>query len=225
MKYPLAIFDFDGTLADSLPQLLSIFNRLAEEFRFNKIGEEDIKTLQTLDVRQVLKSLRIPFWKLPRIMHQLRQHMWNEADQIGLFPGINEFLNRLVNHRVRLAIVSSNSWKNIQQILGPHNAELFEFAECDASIFGKRPKLRKVIRNSGANPSRTIYIGDEVRDLLAASAEGLAFGAVAWGYTPVNLFMLHRPQEVFQTVSEMGDKLTQPAAGRAADSSPASDFL
>lgn len=218
MKYQLAIFDFDGTLANSLPRMLKIFNRLAEEYRFRKIADEDIETLRTLEIRQMLKKLGIPFWKLPGIARRLRQLISSETDQIALFPGVDEFLKHLMERGIRLAIVSSNSWENIQQILGPQNSALFDFTECSASIFGKRPKLRKVLRKSGITHAHSIYIGDEVRDLHAAKAEKLPFGAVTWGYTPVNIFTPHQPQEIFDSVADMSDKLTRPLAIETADS-------
>lgn len=207
MKYPLVIFDFDGTLADSLPCFLGIMSRLADEYGFRKPEVSEIEQLRAVDAKQLFKSLGIPFWKLPGITRRIRQLMAAEVDQVSLFPGIEEFLRRLTAQGFQLAIVSSNSWDNVRSILGPQNAVLFQHAECEASIFGKRPKLRKVLRKLGQSPERAIYIGDEIRDLQAAHAERLAFGAVTWGHTPVDAFLPHGPQEVFESVERMTETL------------------
>ena len=58
MKYPLIIFDFDGTLADSLPQLIRILNRLAEKYRFEAIDTDQIDAFRGLEVRQLLKRMK-----------------------------------------------------------------------------------------------------------------------------------------------------------------------
>jgi len=207
MKYPLVIFDFDGTLADSLSCFLGIMSRLADEYGFRKLEGPEIEQLRAVDAKQLFKCLGIPFWKLPAITRRIRQLMAAEVDQVSLFPGIEEFLQRLTTRGFQLAIVSSNSWDNVRSILGPQSASLFQQAECEASIFGKRPKLRKVLRKSGLTPERAIYIGDEIRDMQAAHAERLAFGAVTWGHTPADLFLPHGPQEVFETVEMMTEKL------------------
>lgn len=208
LKYELAVFDFDGTLADSLPRLLGIFNRLAERYRFQKITPADAQELRVLDMRQALKRLRIPLWRVPIISWQVRKLARAETADISLFPGIRELLPRLAERGVQLGMVSSNSWENIERVLGPQLAGLFRHVECNASIFGKRPKLRKVARKSGVSADRILYIGDELRDLHAARAERLPFGAVTWGYTPEKVFREHAPEEVFHTVTEMGAWLT-----------------
>ena len=207
MKYPLVIFDFDGTLADSLPCFLGIMDRLSEQHGFRKIAVHDLEAMRRFDARQLFQHLGIPFWKLPGLTRQIRRLMAEHVDEVSLFPGIEDFLRRLLGQGVDLAIVSSNSWENIRRILGPENTLLFQHTECEASIFGKRPKLRRVLRKSGHTPDRAIYIGDEIRDLQAAHAEGLAFGAVTWGHTPADQFRSHGPQEVFETVEQMTAKL------------------
>ncbi len=41
MKYKLAIFDFDGTLADSFPWFLSVFNTVADRYRFKRVEQHE----------------------------------------------------------------------------------------------------------------------------------------------------------------------------------------
>lgn len=207
MKYPLAIFDFDGTLANSLPCFLEIMRRLSDQHGFRRIEDHELETLRTADTRQFLKHIGIPFWKLPLLVLQVRSAMTEVAHEVPLFPGIVEFLDQLTAAGIELAIVSSNSWENVKTVLGPDHATKFRFTECEASLFGKRPKLRKVLRQAGVTADKAIYIGDEIRDLQAAHAEGIAFGAVTWGHTPRDVFRPHSPQEVFETVESMTEKL------------------
>jgi phosphoglycolate phosphatase-like HAD superfamily hydrolase len=53
MKYKLAIFDFNGTLADSFPFFLSVVNKLADKHKFKKIDSSEIETLRGYDASKV----------------------------------------------------------------------------------------------------------------------------------------------------------------------------
>lgn len=82
------------------------------------------------------------------------------------------------------------------------------------SIFGKAVRIRKVLQQSGASPQGTIFIGDELRDLEAAQKAGIAFGAVAWGYTDVGAFQERAPQEVFSFVRVLSLEILIEPGGR-----------
>jgi len=75
------------------------------------------------------------------------------------------------------------------------------------SIFGKRAHLRKVLKLSGVAHDEAIYIGDQVTDLEAAPAEGLAFGGVAWGYTDPAQLEAAGAEHTFRHVSEIAQLL------------------
>ena len=209
MKYPLVIFDFDGTLANSLPQFAHNLHRLADQYGFRKLSTAEMEELRSVDLRQLLRTMKISFWKLPFIVRRIRKMMNEQINQISLFPGIDQSLQRLVDSGIRLAIVSSNSQDNVQQILGPVNSKRFQFMECSVSLFGKRSRLRRVLRNAQVAAEQAIYVADELRDLQAAKAEKLAFGAVSWGYVPGPTFSQHHPDELFDSAADMTDKLTR----------------
>lgn len=207
MRYRMALFDFDGTLADSFSFFLVVFNRMADELRFRRIEEHEVDALRGQSPRQLMAHLRMPAWKLPRVAREMRRHMAREIDQIKLFPGVDELLRELSRRGIRLGIVTSNSQGNVRQILGPENAALIQCYECGASILGKRPKLRAALRKSGIPAAEAIAIGDEIRDLEAAHAEGIAFGAVSWGFANPEALRAHYPEEVFASLEDILRKL------------------
>ncbi|HSK79677.1 MAG TPA: HAD hydrolase-like protein [Thermoanaerobaculia bacterium] len=124
MRYRLALFDFDGTLADSFSWFLSVVNRLADEHRFRRMEEHEVESRRGLAARQMVAHLGVPAWKLPRIARGMRQHMAREIGQIQLFPGVDELLSELSRRGIRLAVVTSNSIDNVRQVLGPGTAAL-----------------------------------------------------------------------------------------------------
>lgn len=203
MRYKLLIFDFDGTLADSFSWFLRVANQAADRYGFLRIDEASREALRGQDARQIIRHLRLPAWKMPLVARFMRRQMHIDAGAIPLFAGTDEMLDELARRGVRLAIVSSNSEQNIRRILGPRLADLIQHYGCGASLFGKPRLLRRVLRAAGVQPAEALCIGDEIRDLRAATAVGIPFGAVAWGYTRIEALEAHAPREVFSDVGEI----------------------
>jgi len=183
----LAIFDFDGTLADSLPFFLSVFNTIADRHGFRRIdtAPEHVATLRHLSVRQMMDRVGMPAWKLPLASRSFIAMMRESAHAVPLFDGIPEALRHLAAHGVRLAVVSSNAEHNVRVVLGPELAALIGRYECGMSIFGKASRLRAVLREAGVAPREALFIGDQGTDREAAHTAGVAFGAVDWGYATI----------------------------------------
>ena len=102
MRYRLALFDFDGTLADSYPWFLGQLNQLADQHRFRRIEEHEVETLRGQSARQVLEALGVALWKVPRIARQVRREMAADIHAINLFPGMDQVLRGLAGQGVEL---------------------------------------------------------------------------------------------------------------------------
>jgi phosphoglycolate phosphatase len=182
MRYRLAIFDFDGTLADSFPWVLRAMDDVADRFKFRRVREGEMEELRYLDAREVMRRLGVPRWKLPMIARYVRTRMAADVEQISLFPGAGPMLDELAGAGLRLAVVSANGEQTIRTVLGPHGRHVSAISG-GVSLFGKRGKLLRMSRLAGVAPGKAIVIGDEIRDLNAAKAARMAFGAVSWGLT------------------------------------------
>jgi phosphoglycolate phosphatase len=212
MRYRLAIFDFDGTLADSFPWFVQVMNEAADLYRFRRVDPADAQSLRGLDARRVIEHVRLPAWKLPLVARWMRRRMAADIGSIALFPGVDEMLRTVSAAGVRIAIVTSNSAANVRRVLGPENAARVELYGCGASLFGKRRKLRQVLRQARVAAADALCIGDEIRDLHAARAEGIAFAAVAWGYTTADGLAAHRPDLLLTRVEEIAEAMGIPGA-------------
>jgi phosphoglycolate phosphatase len=201
MKYRLAIFDFDGTLADSFPFFIRVFNQLAEHHGFKRIDPDFAPAFRHYNARQMMEKVGLPAWKLPFVAKSYISLMRHNAASIPLFEHIDDMLLHLADKGVTLAIVSSNSCDNVSRILGPANTKLISHFECGMSIFGKPARIRKVLKKTGIPCREVIYIGDQVTDLEAARKEKVAFGAVSWGYATIESLREHSPDEEFDSVS------------------------
>lgn len=200
-KYKLAIFDFDGTLADSFPFFLSVFNDLAGQHGFKQIDMAAVPGFRHCSARQMMKHVGLPQWKLPLVAASFTSMMKREAANIRLFAQVDEMLLHLSNEGVHLSVISSNSYDNVFRVLGPENKKLINHFECGMSIFGKASKIKKLLKETGIPPNHAIYIGDQVTDLEAARKAGVAFGAVAWGYGAIESLRSHSPEQEFGHIS------------------------
>lgn len=203
MKYDIAAFDFDGTLADTMPWFNSILNTVADKYGFRKIDAAERDQLRHRDAAEILKFLGIPLWKLPAIMAHVRTLMQEIDPSVHMFDGIPDALARLKAAGVRLAVVSSNSLENVRRVLGPDTATLFDDYECGTDLFGKAAKIDRLLKRHDTAPERFLLVGDEMRDIDAARKAGVRVGSVAWGYNHVDALRERGPDELIMQVADL----------------------
>ncbi len=92
MKYRLVIFDFDGTLADSFPFFVQVFNQLAEQHGFKGIDPDLAPTFRHYNARQIMEQVGMPDWKLPFVVKSFISLMRQHAASISLFEHIDDLL-------------------------------------------------------------------------------------------------------------------------------------
>jgi phosphoglycolate phosphatase len=202
LPYSLIIFDLDGTLADSFPWFRRHVNGVADRFAFRRVADEDVEGLRHADSREILARLEVPRWKLPAIARHMRQLKAQHLKDIPLFDGVETMLRTLSVSGFRLALVSSDSEANARRQLGDL-AALFSQFDCGASVFGKARKYRRVIRRAGLKREAVISIGDEVRDIEAARAAGIACGAVRWGFASPEALRARTPDLMFERMEDI----------------------
>jgi phosphoglycolate phosphatase len=203
MSYRLAIFDFDGTLADSFPFFISVFNQIADQHGFRRVDAAEAQDLRHHDTRAIMRHVGMPAWKLPLASRSFIGLMRDNAARIPLFEGVREALHTLDREGVRLAIVSSNSEQNVRLVLGPQLGALFGHYECGMSVFGKAGRIRKVVQRAAVPAAHALYVGDQALDAEAARKAGVAFGAVSWGYAPIEALRRVAPEREIGSPAEL----------------------
>ncbi|HEX6000671.1 MAG TPA: HAD hydrolase-like protein, partial [Hyphomicrobiaceae bacterium] len=207
MRFSLVILDLDGTLADSLPWFRRQVNDVADTFGFRRVAEEEEADLRNINARELLQHLQIPRWKLPLIARHMRRLKSEHLAEIPLFPGAAEMLQELKAGGLRLALVTSDSLDNARKLLGEECVSLMSDLSCGASLFGKARRFRRVLRRAGVPPERAIAIGDEVRDIEAARAVGIACGAVTWGYAAPQSLRAMQPDLLLERMGDIAVSL------------------
>jgi phosphoglycolate phosphatase len=209
MPYALVIFDLDGTLVDSFPFFMRNLNEVADRYGFRKVAADEVEALRHGSTSEILAKLEIPRWKLPRLARHFRQLKAEQAASIPLFPGVAEMLQALSESGLQLALVSSDSEANARRKLGPA-AALFAHYDCAAALFGKPSRFRRVLKRARIDAAQAIAIGDETRDIEAARANGMACGAVTWGYAAPKALRERQPDLVFTEIADIPRALLTP---------------
>jgi HAD superfamily hydrolase (TIGR01549 family) len=202
MPFKLVVWDFDGTLADSLPTAVGIFNRLAPEMGFKPLV--DVTTARGLSTRQFLRQQGISFWRLPRLVRKYQAAAAEEADKLKLVTGLSAALAALASAGVRLGVLSSNREDNIRRCLRANGAEQhFAFVVGYPRLFGKAKALKRIMRAERITRSEVLYIGDELRDVEAAKKAGVKVAAVTWGFHTTDLLRTGAPDFVVSEPNEL----------------------
>ena len=202
------IFDFDGTLADTIDILLSITNRLSAEFGFKSATKEELAQLSNLNSWQILQYSGISIFKFPLLIRRLKAELHSQVPHIQLFPGIKEVLLELKKRGFQLGIITSNSRENVLGALEKNGLQdTFTFIY-SGSTFGKHKVINKWLRIENIHTEKVVYVGDEIRDIDAAKKTGIKVIAVGWGFnSPQALaaqnpnFLIERPQELIEIIN------------------------
>jgi phosphoglycolate phosphatase len=207
MKYKVAIFDFDGTLADSFPFFLGILDELADKYHREHVTPEQLSELRKMTTSELLKFFHFPMWRLPFIGRNVNNQMSQNINQISMFEGMEALIQDLASLGMILVVVSSNSYQNVVRVLGD-NASLFSHFECGSALMGKKKRFKRVLKKLNVDPAEVISIGDEIRDLEASKKMDIAFGAVTWGFADPEAFVSRDPDHIFYSVSDISTVLT-----------------
>jgi len=197
------IFDFDGTIADSINLGIELYNELAEKYGFLKINKEDFEYLRNLSVIEKCKALHVPLFKLPVFGIEFMKNYRQALDSLKTFDGINEVIYELKHKGYRLNIISSNSHENVSEFLKKNGIDLFDSIDCINSIFGKDKAIRSFIKKHSVNKEELVYIGDENRDIDACKVNSIKCIAVSWGVDSIELLKRAGPDFIVSSPPEI----------------------
>lgn len=198
------IFDFDGTIADSFPLIVELFYELTGQPAIT--DEQRINRLRQLSLRQVLKELDVPLVRMPMLLIRGKALMQQRIDEVKPFPGIKKALEALRDDGHRLFILSSNSEANIRIFLQKERlADYFEHIQGGAGVLHKARALKKIIHKYNLDPAQSFYIGDEVRDIVAAHKVDVRIVSVAWGFNGREALAAYEPFALLYRPAELVD--------------------
>jgi 2-phosphoglycolate phosphatase len=182
------LFDFDGTLADTAPDLAAAANRLLAEQGQEPLPLERLRPFASAGARGLVhaafgvkpgdaeyEALRESFldFYAERVCHETR-----------LFPGIAELLRELRRREIRWGIVTNKSTRFTEQIVLALRLEP-DCVACGDTTPHLKPHPASLLHAAAQlklAPTECCYLGDDLRDMKAAIAAGMRPIAVDWGY-------------------------------------------
>lgn len=211
MRYPSLIFDFDGTIADTLSAAVGVYNQLADENEFRQVSADELPHLRNLDVRGILEDLNISKRKVPFLLARGRRLLKANISSLPLIDGMADILPRLHENAHYFGILTSNATENVEAFLDTHGLrDLFTFISSTSKLSGKHKHLRSIARTFSLNPAEMLYIGDEIRDVRAANKAGIAMAAVTWGFNSRDSLAAESPLHLVDSTTELLDLIIPP---------------
>ncbi len=190
MTPPLVLFDFDGTLADTAPDLAAAANRQRGYQGLPPLPYEALRPYASHGARGLLKAaldLDAGTEAYEPVRQQfLRDYAENMLVHTRLFPGIPALLDRLGDQACGWGIVTNK----VEALALPIVRHLGLQDRCLVTVGGDTTPHTKphpepllhAARQAGFAPGDCIYIGDDERDVVAGRAAGMATVAAAYGY-------------------------------------------
>jgi len=203
----IVIFDFDGVLTDTMPEMLRFSDQVCAELGIpRQTTPADIHGLPRMGFDHLARRLGIPEELVPQYVHKILARFDENPITYSLFEGMREVILDLANDSV-LAIVSGNLQRVIRRFL-----EKYQMAQCFWQIAGidqpgnKAEKIQ-AIRQAVSPSFPTIMIGDAVSDIQAAREAGALSIAVSWGHQDRNKlleaqpdFIADHPQDIIKII-------------------------
>jgi phosphoglycolate phosphatase len=179
------IFDLDGTLINSLPDLLTAINLLRLELLLDPLTATQVTRMvgdgATMLVKRALGDSRYEPRHLQRFLEFYGEHL---LDQTHCYPGIEELLTQ--QDPRRMALVTNKPILYTRRILeGLKLARFFRAVSGGDSYPYKKPHpypLQQALRELGGQPQQAVMIGDHHTDLHAALDAGIATCFCAYGF-------------------------------------------
>jgi phosphoglycolate phosphatase len=199
----LILFDFDGTIADSLNAGVNLVNENALRFGVKKIT--DVEAAKNMSFKELCKVHGVNPLKVPFYLMLIKKKLNDNIESIPIFKGMEEII-KILSQKYILGILSSNSKKNILKFLKAYNLDgYFKFVISSPNIFLKSLAIRRISKKEKVPFNEIIYIGDEVRDIKATKKVNVPIISVSWGYNSFEIldknnpnFLIKYPKEILK---------------------------
>jgi phosphoglycolate phosphatase len=184
----LLIFDFDGTIANTLNGMYEIYKVIAKKYKIEVLSKEAFIAYKKLPILERLQKQNVPFYAIPKIISDSQKLQMKFLSEAKPFEGMKDVLDTLKT-MYTLIIVSSNKKDFIKAFLKTHDMMVFDKIYGKAQLFGKAETIKKAIKKMKSQIEDSLYIGDETRDIVACRELQLDIISVSYGYDDKTLLV------------------------------------
>jgi phosphoglycolate phosphatase len=200
----IIIFDFDGTIADTLETIAVMYNKIASDFNCKPVSFEEKEKFRSMKTHEFLKECNIPVLLLPVLAIRIKAELKHEIQNVKPIEGMIEALKQIKNSKYTIGVMSSNSVENINVFLKHYQIlEIFDFVHSGKNIFGKDKVILRLLRKYKLKRNQVIYVGDETRDVEALRKIKVPIIAVSWGFNSHLVLQKQNPNALIDNPSEL----------------------
>ena len=209
MTIKAVIFDFDGTLADTLPLCIRAFRSSIEPRLGRPVSDAEIIATFGPAEEGTIKAL-IPSQYDDGIAAYLTHYEQYHAEYPHLFPGIQSLLTELQAKPVPLALVTGKGERSAAMSLTFYQLTPYfsAFGYGDLETNSKTRNINRIVADWNLKPDEVLYVGDAPSDIVACRKAGVPIAAAAWASTaePTVLAEL-APDALFESVESFREWL------------------
>ena len=221
-RHELIIFDWDGTLMDSVAKIVRCFSAALADTDMTDPGEEAIRHIIGLGLDEAMTALlpQIDAPKRAQVVERYREHFVH-LDQTGmeLFPGVREGLEALAKQGYLLAVATGKARRGLDRVLRDSGtAHFFCATRCaDEAFYKPHPKmLEDILEQTGLDARRSLMVGDTSYDMQMARHAGMAGLAVTYGVHGRELLAEQAPLACLDSFEEVYAWLQRPGGTSSA---------
>lgn len=193
MRYSTVIFDMDGTILETLEDLCDSVNVTMAQFGYPRRTLEEVRRFVGNGAPKLIERCLPGGPADPGCQEALEFYRaYYDAHariKTGPYPGIPRLLRILREQGVQIAVVSNKPDEAVKQLAEYYFPGLFPVAIGQRPGFETKPSPDSVfeaMRLLGAEPERSVYVGDSEVDVATAKNAGLPCVTVTWGFRDVD---------------------------------------
>lgn len=210
-KYDLLIFDWDGTLADSIGRIVESISIAAANCDLPPLDEDVIKGIIGLGLPEAIAAL-YPHITDVRTAEAFRRayaahYLLLDAEPSALYPGVALALQQLRDQGHMLAVATGKGRRGLDRVLTAQGwGDFFDVTRCADETASKPDPLmiHEILKHCGVSPERAVMVGDSVFDLEMARRAGVDSVAVTYGAQSVEVLQACSPCMTIKHFSELG---------------------
>ncbi|WP_089605836.1 HAD-IA family hydrolase [Acinetobacter piscicola] len=202
----LIVFDWDGTLFDSVGQIVTSLLFAAERYE-QPLTSETAKSIIGLGLPEVAQVL---FPNVPELHTDILKcygdHYVEHSKDDQWFSGIADMLYGLKNQNVKLAVATGKSRRGLDRVLAQTNSrDLFEITRAASETKSKPDPLMlaEILDFTGVNAERAIMVGDTSYDLEMAQNIAMPRVGVSYGVHSVDVLQRFSPLTIANDVNTL----------------------
>ena len=207
-KFDLIVFDWDGTLSNSTGLIVLCIQAACRDLGVAVPSDEDAAYVIGLGLHDALERVApgLPKARYPELGARYRYHYVAKQDELVLFDGALEMLRALKLRNHWLAVATGKSRRGLDDSLAHSQLKTLFDATRTADETASKPDptmLLQLMSEFGAEPTRTLMIGDTTHDLLLAANAGTPSVGVSYGAHDHESFAALKPLFVAHSMREL----------------------